>query len=84
MKQNKIDWSVKLNNVQLFLTGVCCLCCLIIGMVVGTIITQKNVDRRIEKAQKEIISEIQKIEDEKQIELDKLIVSIEKFLTRDN
>jgi len=53
-------------------------------MVVGTIITQKNVDRRIEKAQKEIISEIQKIEDEKQIELDKLIVSIEKFLTRDN
>ena len=66
--QNKIDWS----GVQLFI--VCCLAgaCLILGMMIGATITQKNMDCRIETAQKEIRSEIQKIEKEKKIKLDRL------------
>jgi len=74
-RKQKIDWS----GVQLFIAGVCCMVCLIFGMVIGAVITQKNVDRRIEKAQKEIRSEIQKIENEKQIELDRLVKLLENF-----
>ena len=73
---NKIDWS----GVQTLITGICCIACLTIGMIIGAIITQKNVDRRIEKAQEEIRSEIQKIEEEKQIELDRLKDLIDKYL----
>lgn len=80
MEQNKIDWS----GVHLFITGICCLACLTIGMIIGALITQKNVDRRIEKAQKEIRSEIQKIENEKQIELDRLVEIIDKYLKGGN
>ena len=78
--QNKIDWS----GAQLFI--VCCLAgaCLILGMRIGATITQKNVNCRIEKAQKEIISEIQKIEDEKQIELDRLEEFVKKYLKGGN
>lgn len=75
MKQNKIDWS----GIQTLITGICCIACLTIGMIIGAVITQKNVDRRIERAQKEIRSEIQKIEEKKQIELDRLIELLEKF-----
>jgi len=69
MEQNKIDWS----GAQLFIAGVCCVVFLIFGMVIGAVITQKNVDHRIEAAQKEIRSEIQKIETDKQIQLDRLV-----------
>ena len=78
MEKKKIDWS----GVQLFIAGVCCLACLILGTIIGATITQKNVDRRIEKAQKEIRSEIQKIEEEKRIELNRLTDLIEKYLQR--
>lgn len=76
MKNNKMDWS----GLELFIAGIACLFCLIFGMVIGAMITQKNVDRRIEIAQKEIRSEIQKIENEKQIELDRLSELVEKYL----
>ena len=79
-EHKKIDWS----GVQTFITGICCIACLTIGMIIGAIITQKNVDRRIEKAQKEIRSEIQKIEEEKQIELDRLSELVEKYLKGGN
>lgn len=80
MKKNKIDWS----GVQTLITGICCITCLTIGMIIGAMITQKNVDRRIEKAQKEIRSEIQKIENEKQIELDRLSELVKKHLKGGN
>jgi len=76
MEQNKIDWS----GVQTLIAGACCLVFLVIGLMIGSGITQKNVDRRIEIAQKEIRSEIQKIEEEKQVELDRLVEIIEKYL----
>jgi len=75
-KIEKIDWS----GAQTLITGACCLVFLVIGLMIGAGITQKNVDRRIEKAQKEIRSEIQKIEEEKQIELDRLSDLVEKHL----
>ncbi len=75
-EQEKIDWS----GVQAIITAIGCMACLIIGMSIGAMITQKNVDRRIETAQKEIRSEIQKIEEEKQIELDRLSELIDKYL----
>lgn len=76
MEKNKIDWS----GVQTLITGACCLVFLVVGLIIGSGITQKNVDRRIEKAQKEIRSEIQKIEEEKQIELDRLSDLVNKYL----
>jgi len=75
-EDNKIDWS----GVQTLIAGACCLVFLVIGLIIGAGITQKNVDRRIEKAQKEIRSEIQKIEEEKQIELDRLVKVMDKYL----
>lgn len=77
---NKIDWS----GVQTLITGACCLVFLVIGLMIGAGITQKNLDRRIETAQKEIRSEIQKIEEEKQIELDRLNKLVDKYLKGGN
>lgn len=75
-----MDWS----GLELFLSGVACLFCLIFGMVIGAVINQKNVDRRIEKAQKEIISEIHTLKNQTQVEVDNLVTIIEKYLKGGN